>query len=115
MAEIYSKAGYKWLYDKTRAKISDKLQKEGADAKQIQKFFNELDKKKRDSSGKQSLVARGAFEDRVTEILDKKKITGLEDVKKKAPAIGKKIKVAVRYKRNTIHLLVDGKSVVDVG
>ena len=114
MAEIMSKTGYKWLYDATRAKISNKLQKEGADAKQIQKFFNVLDKKSKSKSGKSGKLAQIEFEDHVTEMLDKKDITSIVDVKKHAPKMAKKVKVVVRYKKDTLFLLVDKKVVAKV-
>lgn len=113
MARI-SGTGYKWLYGSKRSKVSKMLQKEGADVEKIQRFFNELDKKKRTQSGKSAPLAIGAFEDRVAEILEDKKITSLADVKKQAPKYAKKIKVEVRYKKNVIQLLLDKKQVVGV-
>lgn len=114
MAEIMSKEGYKWLYDATRAKISSKLRKEGADIELVQRFFNEIDKKKKAGSGAIKPAAQGAFEDRVREVLDKKGITALEDVKKKAAGYAKKVKVAVRYKKGAILLELDGKKAIGV-
>ena len=109
-----SKVGISWLYDGTRAKVAPALRKAGADPELVQRFFNQLDKKKKTGSGKLTEAGRAAFEDRLTEILDKKGITAIEDVKKKATAYAKKIKVEVRYKKEALHLAIDGKNVITV-
>ena len=70
--------------------------------------------KKKTQSGKSALLAVGAFQDRVAEILEKKKITAIAEVKKQAPKYAKKIKVEVRYKKKVIQLLLDKKQVVGV-
>lgn len=101
--------GYKWLYDGTRAKVSGMLQKKGADPELIQRFFNELDKKKKAKSGKSVRLVEAVFEDRVLELLENKGYTSIQDAKKHAPKYAKKVKVEVRYKNDEVQLLVDGK------
>tara|TARA_R110001592_G_scaffold277647_4_gene544803 strand:- start:34 stop:411 length:378 start_codon:yes stop_codon:yes gene_type:complete len=124
MAEIMKKVGYKWLYDATRAKVSDKLQKEGADVKNIQKFFNKLDKKVSTPGGTSMPLAQAAFVEAVKDIYDAKKPdpkdgkTYSAKEREKLEAFQKKItsKVSgtVRFKSGAIILLMHGNEVVTV-
>ncbi len=124
MAEIMHKTGYKWLYDATRAKVSSKLQKEGADVENIQKFFKKLDKKVKTSGGTMMPLAQAAFIATAKEIYKKKKPAPkegttysakeqeqLNELQKK---IGAKISGTVRYKKGEIILLMNGEQVASV-
>lgn len=124
MAEIMKKVGYKWLYDATRAKVSDKLQKEGADVKNIQRFFNKLEKKINTPGGISMPLAQAAFIEAVKEIYDAKKpapkegnvysAKEQEKLKEFQKKIASKISATVRYKSGAIILLMHGKEVLSV-